>query len=162
MFGFKNTTKSFSASQNLDSIASSKKYFEDDSSELMSQSSSEDERTVNYESDIEEGKIGFDLDEQLNKYDVSAGSKIQVDQVSGSGYRKPLEKPQCKTQQYFRHHVRQAKKDNEDSENILWYAGLMHEVYTSKYVFDPKEFTKNSFVKTLGESRKRKRKNKVS
>ena len=81
---------------------------------------------------MEEGKIGFDLDEQLDKYDLTAGSKIQVDQVSGYGYRKPLEKPQCKTQQYFRHHVRQAKKGNENSENILWYSELMYEVYASE------------------------------
>ena len=111
---------------------------------------------------MEEDKIGFDLDEQLDKYDGNAGSKIQVDQVNGYGYRKPLEKPQCKTQQYFRHHIRQAKKGNENSENVLWYSELMHEVYASKYVFDPEEVAKNSFDKTLGESRKRKRKNKVS
>ena len=36
----------------------------------------------------QEGKIGFNLDEQLDKYDGNAGSKIQVDQVNGYGYRK--------------------------------------------------------------------------
>ena len=41
----------------------------------------------------QEGKIGFNLDEQLDKYDGNAGSKIQVDQVNGYGYRKSLEKP---------------------------------------------------------------------
>ena len=48
----------------------------------MSQSSSEDERTVNYESDMEESKIGFNLDEQLDKYDVTA--IVSGDEVSGS------------------------------------------------------------------------------
>ena len=63
--------------------------------------------------------------DQLDKYDGNAGSKIQVDQVNGYGYRKSLEKPDADG--FKEHHegdeVSGSSGDHGDEGSYLKFIG---------------------------------------